>query len=221
MGHKGLIAVIAAAGLAVGMPGLASARVIEAEAGKVFQFLDAYLSLPAQDRSGFQIAYRFVLAGTERAAPLKMTLMRGGEPVGLPITQEGYVQALPTLAEIKSHARIVIQGPDGAKISEQVDLLSTAPFRTDYAATDFTIGLQQANDGVHKAAGVFSMLAPRLTRVVFVGAVSGEVIDETGRSTPLPMGKEGPAFDPVAQKSARSIRLAKAPGRITFAAAKD
>ena len=100
-------------------------------------------------------------------------------------------------------------------------LMSTQPLRADYAATDFNVGLEQVNSAVKKIAGPFSLMAPKLTKVVFVGAGSGEVIDAAGHAAPLRTNADGPVFSPLATPSARAIRLARPPARIAFATAKD
>jgi len=213
----------AAALLALAAPGLnasaAGMKSREVEASKVFAYLDTYLGLPPEQRSGFALSYRIQAQGAQ-ATP-RLYLLRGAEQIVLPVSSDGRVELLPSLADLKAHAHVLVQAQEGSKVSESLDLMATQPLRTDYAATDFNVGLEQVNRAVKKIAGPFSLLAPKMTKVVFVGAGSGEMIDAAGHASPLPMSAEGPAFSPLTTPSARAIRLLRAPSRIAFAAAKD
>ena len=191
----------------------------DVEASKVFAYLDTYLSLPPDQRTGFALSYRFKAPGAQ--TPPRLYLLRGAEQIVLPIAADGRVELLPSLADLKARAHVLLQAPEGIKVSETLDLMATQPMRADYAATDFNVGLEQVNRAVKKIAGPLSLMAPKMTKVVFVGAGSGELIDAAGHAQPLPMSADGPAFSPMSMPSARAIRLARAPVRIAFAAAKD
>ena len=191
----------------------------DVEASKVFAYLDTYLDLPPEQRSGVVLSYRFQTTGTQ-VAP-RLFLLRGAEQIVLPVAADGRVELLPSLADLKARVHVLMQAPEGAKVSESLDLMSAQPLRADYAATDFNVGLEQVNRAVKKIAGPLSLMAPKMTKVVFVGAGSGELIDAAGHAQPLPMSADGPAFSPMSTPSARAIRLARAPVRIAFAAAKD
>ena len=191
----------------------------EVEASKIFSYLDTYLSLPQEQRSGFVLSYRIQATGAQ--SPPRLFLLRGAEQIVLPLSSDGRVELLPSLADLKAHAHVLMQAQEGSKVSESLDLLAAQPMRADYAATDFNVGLEQVNRAVKKIAGPLSLMAPKMTKVVFVGAGSGELIDAAGHAQPLPMSADGPAFSPMSMPSARAIRLARAPVRIAFAAAKD
>lgn len=217
-------AALAGAALLLSQPvadAAAATRNLERTADKVFPYLEAYLSLPAAERTGFTLSYRLLERDSGKPAPVRLTLLRGTEPAPLPLAPDGRITQQPALAELRGHAKVMLEVAEGVRVSESLDIVSTQPLRNDYAATDFNIGLQQANAGVRKAAGVFSIAAPRFSRVLFVGAGSGEVVDAAGHVQPMPQSKAGPAFDPQALKTARSIRLARAPDRIEFAPAGD
>ncbi len=196
-----------------------AARTVERTADKVFPYLEPYLALPPTERTGFTLSYRLLEPETLKPAPVRLTLLRGAEPTVLPLAPDGRIVLQPGLTELRARAKVTLEIVGGGRVTESLDIVSTQPLRSDYAATDFNVGLAQANAGVRKAAGLFSIAAPHFTRVVFVGAGSGEMIDAAGKSQPLPLSKTGPAFDPEALKSARSIRLAKTPDRIEFAPA--
>ena len=218
------VTLMAAAALAaLATPGLSAAETgmksREVEASKVFAYLDTYLALPPDQRSGFALSYRFKAPGAQ--TPPRLYLLRGAEQIVLPIAPDGRVELLPALADLKARAHVLMQAPEGVKVSETLDLMATQPLRADYAATDFNVGLEQVNRAVKKIAGPFSLMAPKMTKVVFVGAGSGEIIDAAGHASPLPVGADGPAFSPMTTPGARAIRLAHAPVRIAFATAKD
>jgi len=198
---------------------LSAPRTVESTVDKLFPYLDAYLTLPAVERSGFVLSYRLLQHDSHRPATARVTLMRGAEPVLLPVAADGRFLLQPALADIRARLKVILEKPDEAKLTESLDILSTQSLRGDYAATDFNVGLTQANAAVRKAAGVFSLAAPHFSRVVFVGAGSGEMIDASGHAQPLPVSRTGPAFDPQVATSARSIRLARPPERIEFAPA--
>jgi hypothetical protein len=202
-------------------PAGAATRNVERTADKVFPYLEPYLALPPAERTGFSLSYRLLEPVTLKPAPVRLTLVRGGEATVLPLEPDGRISVQPGLADLRARSKMTLEIAGGGKIMESLDILSTQPLRSDYAATDFNVGLAQANAGVKKAAGMFSIVAPHFTRVVFEGAGSGEMIDASGKAVPLPVSKSGPAFDPEGLKSARSIRLARVPERITFAPAKD
>jgi len=202
-------------------PAGAATRSVERTADKVFPYLEPYLALPPAERTGFVLSYRLLEPVTLKAAPVRVTLVRGSEATVLPLEPDGRIAVQPGLADLRARSKMTLEIAGSGKIMESLDILSTQPLRSDYAATDFNVGLAQANAGVKKAAGLFSMVAPHFTRVVFVGAGSGEIIDANGRSLPLSVSKTGPAFDPEMLKTARSIRLARVPERITFAPARD
>ncbi len=216
--------VVAATLLAFGLPpaaAQAAPRTVESTVDKLFPYLDAYLTLPAVERTGFVLSYRLLEHDSHKPAAPRVILVRGGEQVLLPVAPDGRFLIQPALADIKARLKVILEKPDEAKLTESLDILSTQPLRGDYAATDFNVGLTQANAAVRKAAGVFSLAAPRFSRVVFVGAGAGEMIDASGRSQPLPASRTGPAFDPKALATARSIRLSRPPERIEFAPAGD
>jgi hypothetical protein len=156
----------------------------------------------------------------QQVAP-RLFLLRGAEQIVLPVASDGRVELLPSLADLKARVHVLMQAPEGAKVSETLDLMSAQPLRADYAATDFNVGLEQVNRAVSKIAGPLSLMAPKMTKVVFVGAGSGEIIDAAGHASPLPVTADGPAFSPTTTPNARAIRLARAPSRIAFATAKD
>ena len=199
--------------------GAAGMKSRDVEASKVFAYLDTYLNLPPEQRSGFVLSYRFQTTGTQ-VAP-RLFLLRGAEQIVLPIAADGRVELLPSLADLKARAHVLLQAPEGIKVSETLDLMATQPMRADYAATDFNVGLEQVNRAVKKIAGPLSLMAPKMTKVVFVGAGSGEIIDASGHASPMPVTADGPAFSPLTTPSARAVRLARAPSRIAFATAKD
>ena len=220
---KSVMGMAAATLLALATPGqdamAAGMKSREVEANKIFSYLDTYLSLPPEQRSGFVLSYRIQAKGAQ--TPPRLFLLRGPEQIVLPLSADGRVELLPSLADLKAHAHVLMQATEGTQVSETLDLLSAQPMRVDYAATDFNVGLEQVNRAVSKIAGPFSLMAPKMTKVVFVGAGSGEIIDAAGHATPLAVTADGPAFSPTSTPSARAIRLARAPSKIAFATAKD
>lgn len=190
----------------------AAAPLKSVEVGRVFPYLDKYLSLPAAERSHFKLSYSVRVEG--RPIEGQAWIQHGLRRVEVPIGPGGRVERLPSLAEIQAKDRIVFDLPATTKMSVSLSPeLATTP-GTEVSASDVLAGIEQANAAIHRFAGVLGFAAPHITRAVFIGASSGTAVDAQGRLVPLPTDEHGATyFDPAKTKNARSLRFAKAPSR--------
>jgi hypothetical protein len=187
--------------------GAASAQERLIEAGKVFPMLDKFYAMPAADRSLLVVSY-FVVHDGKPASDLHAALVVGGRRTPVPVGGDGKVQRLPTAAELAAHAQLAVDAP--------ASLDTAIPPARQIPAAACAQAIIQANDAVHRAAGVMAMLAPKVKAVTFVGAGSGVAVFADGRKTPLPEIKGSPAYDPDRLKDVRSIELAKIPSLISL-----
>jgi hypothetical protein len=195
--------------------GAASAQERLIEAGKVFPMLDKFYAMPAADRSLLVVSY-FVVHDGKPASDLHAALVVGGRRTPVPVGGDGKVQRLPTAAELAAHAQLAVDAPASVKFSIRLSLDTAIPPARQIPAAACAQAIVQANDAVHRAAGVMAMLAPKVKAVTFVGAGSGVAVFADGRKTPLPEIKGSPAYDPDRLKDVRSIELAKIPSLISL-----
>ena len=63
-------------------------------------------------------------------------------------------------------------------------------------------------------------LAPKIEQVLFAGVTAGTAVMADGKTTPLPLFKGMPAYDPAALPGVASLKFAKAPARAMLAGKK-
>jgi hypothetical protein len=179
---------------------------------KLFPYLDAYLSLPAQERDRFSLSYRFLMDGAPSPA-LKIAILSGGQRTPLPVTSSGLARP-PSLAVLRSDQKAEVSAPAGHKINLSLEIQPNTPPAAEMDAHALALAAEQATAGARKAAGMLGFAAPKLDRVVFKGAAGGQVILASGQSAPLAVVKGDPVFDPARFPTARTVRFARAPNRV-------
>jgi hypothetical protein len=195
----GLAAAIAAA------PAAAAGKQVDAK--KVFPYLDAYLKLPAADRSRFRLAYYFRRDGKPLAAPV--WLVDGAARSPIPLRADGFAERLPSLAQI-DRAKVEVEVEEGAKLGVSMEMEPTLAPAAMLDARELAAAFAQCETGTKKALGILAMAAPKLKGMVFHGVPSGEVEFADGRRAPLPMVNGRPVFSPA---STPPPRPCVSPGR--------
>jgi hypothetical protein len=176
-------------------------------ADKLFFMLDKFYATPPADRS--KLAVHYTIMQNKKPAPnIRLTLVANGKRTPLPVAPDGEVQRLPTAEELAAHPQIAV---GGGAVQVTLGLWSSIRPSEEISAADCALAIAQANSTMKRAAGVMAMLAPQVKVTTFPGAGSGVAVMADGKTTPLPLFKGAPAYDPVAIKGAKTIRLAKAP----------
>jgi len=196
---------LAAAAATMAGSALAAEKVIEAK--KMFPYLEAFLKLPAAERTRFSPTY--VIRQDGHPATQAMWLVEGATRTPLRLV-EGRVQRLPTLAQLES-AKVAIDADPATKFSVAMDVLPAAPPAAEMDARDLAASVAQAEAGVRKLAGPMGFMAPKITEALFHGASGGELRFADGRRAALPLDKGVPAFSPAKAPGAVSVRFAKPP----------
>lgn len=208
MAHR-LAATLAAAAFALASPAAAAAKLIDA--GKLFTHYDAYLKLPAAERSHFVMAFYLKVAGQPPTAPV--FLVEGATRTPIPTRADGKVLKLPTLAQLDK-AKVDLGVEEGTKINETVGFEPLVAPATDLDAHELAAAVAQAGPGVKKVAGILALTLPTPKAVLFVGAPSGEAELADGKRVPLPMVKGYPAYDPAVILGAKRIHLTAVPRKL-------
>jgi len=183
------------------------------EATKLFPYLDLYLGIEPARRSRFVMAY-YIKRDGKPAANFPATLITAdGKRRPLSIGADGRVQHLPSLAELKSKAKVELIAPKGSKIQLNMELQANMRMAPMLRAADLAACIKQCEDAIRSKAGVLGFAAPKIKRVVMRGGGSGRAVSPDW-TKPLPMQMGHPAFDPEQMPGASTIELARAPGAI-------
>ncbi len=185
----------------------------QVDAKKVFPYLDAYLKLPAADRSRFRLAYAFRTGGKPLTAPV--WLVDGGQRQALALRPDGRIERAPSLAQLE-RGKVQIDIDPGAKVGVGLSVEPTLAPAKDMDARELAAALSQASTGVRKALGVLAMAMPKLEVILFHGVTSGEAELADGRRMALPVVKGMVTFDPAKLAGAKMLRFPRAPSRVEF-----
>jgi hypothetical protein len=193
---------------------LASAASAETKAvklEKLYPYLDMYLGLPPAQRSRFVMAY-YLKQNGGRPTGLALTLIdTGGGRTAVPIGNDGRLLFTPALGQLKSDAQIEMAAPKGAKISLSMELQAVTRPRQSMETADLAAAIQQCEAAIRSKAGVLGFAAPKVKRIVFRGAGSGQAVNAAGVSRPLPMQTGHPAYDPEQMPGVISLQFARPP----------
>ncbi|HYF22422.1 MAG TPA: hypothetical protein VD929_03395 [Caulobacteraceae bacterium] len=205
---RGLIVALALTFAAIA--GFAAAAEKTFELKKGFPYLENYLKLPAAERSKFVMVYRYKLSGAPQEA-LKLAVVEGQSRSLIPVAADGRVTRTPTLAQLKSKARLDVDAPKGAKLDVNLTMEPVARPAAEMDAAELRAAAAQATKGAKKAAGLVGMVVPTFDRVVFKGATGAEVVYADGRKAALPVVEGSPVMDVAKHPTARTVRFAKVP----------
>lgn len=203
--------------LAASIPSAASAEAGKvAPAGKVFSFLEAFLKVPAAERSRIRVTYALLRDG-KRATGVKATLIESnGARTPLPIDGEGRFERTPSLAQLQAKAQVGFDVPADTKLGSSMLLDPVLKPAADYDARELVATVEESNRAIRKAAGPMALMAPQMDGLTFKAADSGVAIFPNGSSRPLPMGAAGVVFQPDQFKGASRVRLAKIPTAVDY-----
>lgn len=217
-----LMAALALAGPAAG-PALAQAKPAAAQQAKqvpikkAFPYLDAYLKIPAAERSRFALAYRFQTQNGGSPGPIRVWVNQGSARTELPVAADGKVMRLPTLAMLSDKtASVTVDKASSAALGIDLSLEPTARAAAEMEAGEISAAVDQANRGIKRAAGVARFAVPTMAAAMFRDAGSGQVVMADGRRSPLPVVGGTPYFAPASAPGARTLVFAKAPTRIVL-----
>ena len=207
MAHASRRTILAGAfALACAAPAAAADKLVDPK--KVFSYLDAYLKLPAAERSRFKINYYLHIGPQPLTAPV--WLVEGAKRTPIPLRADGRVDRLPTLAQLDA-AMLQFGVDEGTKLGCTVGIETIAAPAMEMDAREVAAALIQAAAGVKKAAGIMAMAMPKLTQVSFPGAPSGEIVMADGKRAPMPLLKGVPSFKPSDFPTAKTLRFPKTP----------
>lgn len=186
---------------------------------QIFPYWENYLRIPAAERTRFHLAYTLTSNG-KPLTDVALFAVDGARREPIAIGPDGRLRP-PSLDFFRSKTA-VIEAPTatGRAFNVQMELLATAPPAREMDAATVAAAIDQANAGIRKAAGPIGMVAPKMARMVFEGAGSGEAVDAQGRRTPLPTAAGGdPVFQPAAMPNARRLLFARTPVKLQLATA--
>jgi len=207
--------------LAVTIPSAARAQAGKvAPAGQVFSFLEAFLKVPAAERSRIKVTYALMREG-KRATGVQATLIEAnGVRTPLPIDGEGRFERTPTLAQLQAKARISFDVPPDTKLGSSMMLDPALKPAAEYDARELVATVEDSNKAIRKAAGPMALMAPQMDGLKFMAADSGVAIFPNGSSKPLPVNAGAVVFAPSQFQGASRVRLAKTPSTVDYYDAK-
>jgi hypothetical protein len=181
---------------------------------QIFPYWENYLKIPAAERTRFAPGYFLTWKGPKPAAELPMFAVDGARRVPIAVGPDGRMTPPPVEFFRSKTALMDAPGAEGHSFNVSLELLATMAPAREVAASEVTATLNQSNAGIRKAAGLIGIAAPKMGRMIFVGAGSGEAVDASGRRTPLPIVRGAPYFQPSAMPTAQRVVLARAPSKM-------
>ena len=187
-----------------------------APATKVFAFLEAFLKVPAAERSRIKVSYALLREG-KPATGVKATLIEAnGVRTPLPIDGLGRFEHAPTLAQLQAKAQISFDVPADTKLGSRMLLDPVLKPAAEYDARELVATVEDSNRAIRKAAGPMALMAPQMDGLKFTTVDSGVAIFPNGSSKPLPVNAGAVVFEPGQLKGASRVRLAKAPSAVDY-----
>jgi hypothetical protein len=214
MRRRDLLALVAAS---LAAPGAALADDNRVALSKAFPMLEAYLGVPAAERSRFYLAYRAVRDKRPTSDARAAIVGPGSGAVPLGFDRSGFVTTrLPSLAELKGGGEFVIAGQP-FKLQPEARCAIAPSARIE--AGELAAAIAQANAAIAKAAGPLAAIIPKMTAVFFPDAAGGHAVLADGRQTPLPVFNAPnfgmvAFFEPAKAPTARAVAFAKPPSRV-------
>ncbi len=184
--------------------------------GELFPFLDRFYRIRPADRTLFRLAYR--MRSGDRAFPGRLSLLDpAGRRSAVELGPQGEVRRLPTAEMLATRGwRVTADVPQGTRFNVSMEVQPTIAPSTEMPAPVLAQTVAQTNRAIRGAAGLARFAVPTMTRVIFTGVRGGEAVLADGRVVALPVADGGPNFTPAALPTARTLRFASAPERITI-----
>jgi hypothetical protein len=178
------------------------------DAAKVFPYVEHFLTIPPAEQSDFTVAYYLKRDG-QPAADVAVTLIDNGVRIPVPIDEDGRIERLPTLAEVRDHAMVAFDVPDHTHMKVRIGLAPIAPPSTAMDAPALQRAIVQANTAIHRLAGIFQVGVPKLKSALFDGAEGGAAVMADGSTVPLPVKPDGPYYQPSKLRGAVTLTFTK------------
>lgn len=214
--------VLTATGLAAAPPAPAQAQAAKPKPKpkikQLFPYYENYLRIPAAERTRFQPSY-ILSSGGKPLTNQPIFAIDGERREAIVVEADGRMVP-PSAAFLRSRTAVAeAPGAAGRDFNVELELRATAAPAREMAPAVLAAAISETNAGIRKAAGPMGLLAPKITRVVFRDAGSGEVIGADGRRTPLPTTSKGvPYFNPTAMPGARRLVFARTPSKLLLSA---
>ncbi len=184
-------------------------------AAQVFPFFDSYLGLPAAERDHFRMEYQVMGDGPLTAVHLTLKRATGEVPIAL--APDGRILTEPSPADLKS-AQVVLSAPKGSQYHIGLRIVESEPPAQTLDVAPLKVGIDQARVAAKKAAGLMSMMVPDFETVCFVGAGSGQVTMNDGKTVALKISAPpsapkflNPCLTPADMPQAHQVTLARVP----------
>jgi len=205
--------ILAAALVTAATPALAEKT---APADKVFPFLGRFLAMPASERSRMKLSYAVRHDG-KMIPNLKASLVeKNGTRTPLPVDAAGFFERLPSAGQLDGAPTVVFDVPADWKLGSLMDLSPALKPAQDYDARELSASVNETNAAIGKAAGIASLLAPKMSGITFLKAEGGTVVFADGHTAPLPDVKGSPYFRPEDHKGAARVKLTRTPTKVAF-----
>jgi hypothetical protein len=180
---------------------------------QIFPYWENYLRIPAAERTRFHLVYTLKMGG-KPGASLPLYAVDGARREQIAVGPDGRMRP-PALDFFRSKTAVIdMPGASGQSFNINMELLAAAQPAREMDAAELTAAINQSNAGIRKAAGLIGVVAPKMGRVRFEGARSGEAVLADGGRTPLPTLNGAPYFAPAAMPSARRLVFAAAPDKL-------
>lgn len=192
----------------------------EVTADKAFPLLKGFLGLPHAERDAINLNY-VIRIKNGSPSDAQILLKHGGQTQELKVLSDGRISPLPTLAQIRSGARVEVSGPETLSVAMRLRVYSTATPAKTMETAPLVKAVDQTNRVARKVGGVLALALPRQDRVFFEGAGEGTVTLADGSTQALPKTPKpdmvpagSPYFVPSAFKNATSLSFTNTPKRI-------
>lgn len=190
----------------------------EVSADQAFPFLSKFLALPASERDEITVAYILKIKGGTQGASIQ--LKHNGQSQKLTIGSDGRITPLPTLAQLRGGATVLVSGPEKG-VSMRVRVYASEPPARTMMVAPLAKAVTQSNTAMRKVGGVLAVALPKPDRLYFVGAGNGRVTLSDGSQKVLPKSPRDDAYPggtpylvPADFPGAVSVTFDAAPSRI-------
>lgn len=182
-------------------------------AGDGIPFLKIYLEVPQSERQHSTVVY-FAMRNRHPAPDIKAWIEdSAGRRTPLTLDRDGMVTNLPSLAEIKNGAMLVVD-ESGGKVGFFLQIRADVPVSGPIEVARLRESLDEVNRAISKRAGLLAFAAPKMNGCLFVGASSGRVMGPDGASTTLPNAGPTPYFAQDLAPTGGLVYLDRAPTAI-------
>ncbi|WP_126423559.1 hypothetical protein [Asticcacaulis excentricus] len=180
----------AAAGL-IPVSAVAQQTQREISADQAFPFLSKFLALPTSERDEITVAYILKIKGGTQGASI--VLKHNGQNQKLNIGGDGRITPLPTLAQLRGGATVVVNGPEKG-VSMRVRVYATETPAKTMTVAPLAKAVTQSNSVMRKVGGVLALTQPKLDRLYFVGSGNARVTMADGSQKLLPKSAVDDAY---------------------------